>query len=136
MTTKTGFNNEQFELSAADGDIPRLALQGVTEIQDFIEARTPTPEAVRHLADVLSKRLRLQHSPDTAAAAANSQHAAQVAPSAETSPRTHLHAIREGILNRLLPIGYQDEAGYHRGAMHEHPVNGNGHATPPAPPSA
>jgi hypothetical protein len=122
VTTKTGFNNEQFEASAADANIPRLALRGITELQEFIEAHKAPPESVRHLADVFSRKLLLPPAAPASENAAIPSHVSTLSPenvppvSVGTLPRrTHLQTIREGILNRLLPIGYQDEAGFHSG---------------------
>jgi len=135
VTTNTGFKNEQFELNATDANIPQLALQGVTELQEFIEARKASTESVRHLADVLSKKLRLQPAAGSAengaasgGAAAFAHGAPDSAPSSETSSRAHRQSMRDGLLNRLLPIGYQDESGYHQGVKNERRANGNGQA--------
>jgi hypothetical protein len=132
-------------MGRTDANIPRLAMQAANELAEFIEGRKPTADSARHLADVLKKTFHLQ--PIAAAGAVTSvadadagavfTHAMSERPSdTKASTRVDGWALRDRLLDRLVPIGYQDETGFYRGVelRRRAPIPGN--VQPPTAPPA
>ncbi|MGA2541392.1 MAG: hypothetical protein ABSG78_07485 [Verrucomicrobiota bacterium] len=122
MRTNTGFENEQLELSSPDAHLPRLALQAANELNALIERHKSTSESARRLAAVWKKSFRPQPVSVAAggvaasgAAAVYSQGRDEAAPGGEVSILARLQTARAAILNRLVPMGYEDDTGFHCG---------------------
>jgi len=122
VRTNTGFENEQLELSGTDGNIPRLALQAANELNALIERHKSTSESARRLAAAWKKSFRPQPVSGGAGSVAASGAAAvfshgrdDAAPGGEVSILARLQSARAAILNRLVPMGYEDETGFHYG---------------------
>lgn len=122
VTTNPGFENEQFELGSTDPNIPRLAIQAANKLDELIQRRKTASDSARRLADVLKKSFRLQPVSAAVDGAVNPGTAAvfspamdQSAPGGKVSTVAHLQTVRAAILNKLVPIGYEDETGFHYG---------------------
>ncbi len=132
MTNNPGFENKQIELSSADAKFPQLAIQAAQKLDELIEARKATADAARRLAEVL-KSFRLQPVAGAVGSVADSGTAAvfspamdESAPGGKVSALAHLQTLRAAILNRLVPMGYQDEAGFHYGVERKRSGDGSG----------
>jgi hypothetical protein len=122
VTTNPGFENEQFELNSADPDIHRLAIQAANKLDELIQRRKTASESARRLADVLKKSFQLQPVSAAADGAVDPGTAAVFSPAVDESASggdvstlAHLQTARTAILNKLVPIGYEDETGFHYG---------------------
>jgi hypothetical protein len=51
--------NDQIELTSADANIPLLAIEAANDLDELIEGRQASPNAVRRLAQILRQSFRL-----------------------------------------------------------------------------